>query len=95
MDRLQHYRNKNGHVVIPLSQKDVIEKLGGLGICENCSTTEDANGFLVPVLAGRWLCTKCKNEWEATAKFYPEDVDYENNKALTMLLALRDKPYSL
>jgi hypothetical protein len=81
--------------VIPVSQRDVIDKLNGGGICDECSTVEDEKGFIIPVLAGRWLCTNCKEDWEKTAKFYPEDVDYENNKALTMLLQLRDKPYTI
>lgn len=84
MDTFEKYRNKNGHIVIPITNQGVIEVFGGYGICDMCGKPSE-KGFLCPVLSGQWLCTLCYDEWEKTAKYYPEDKDYEERKAMGML----------
>lgn len=84
MATLNDYRNKKGHIVIPLSREMVIEAFGGYGICDWCSET-DEQGFLIPVLGHKWYCRKCKKDWEGRAIFYQEDASYENRVAMEML----------
>lgn len=84
MRTLEEFKNKKGHIVIPLSREKVVQKFAGFGICDSCSKT-DKEGFLIPVLGMKWYCTKCKNEWEDTSIFYPEDVSYEYATAERMM----------
>lgn len=84
MDIFKEYRNKNGHIVIPASRECVVVVFGGYGICDFCSKPSD-KGFLCPVLSGQWSCPTCYEEWERTAKYYPEDKDYEERKAMQII----------
>ena len=76
MTNLDTFRNKNGHIVFPCSRIKVVETCKGYGICDHCGQT-DTEGFILPVLGHKWYCTKCKDEWETRAVFYPEDASYE------------------
>jgi hypothetical protein len=84
MKTLDDIRNKNGHIVIEMSRDKVVTIFHGLGICDWCNTPKP-HGYLIPVLSGQWYCDDCKKDWEAKAKFYPEDKDYEDKKALQIL----------
>ena len=77
-------QNSKGHFVIPISQKHVIDIFEGYGICDSCSTVEDKEGFLIPVLGSRWYCTKCYEDFERTAINYPEDREYEQRVLKSM-----------
>lgn len=87
MDNFKQFRNKNGHIAIPCTRVQVVEIFKGYGICDNCNQT-DEKGWLLPVLVGRWFCAKCYGEWEATAKYYEEDREYEEAKAMQMIKTL-------
>lgn len=62
-------------LVIETSNIEVI-RLGGFGICDACAKASD-KGYIIPVLAGRWYCPKCYEEWHKGAINYEEDRDYE------------------
>lgn len=81
------YRNKNGHIVIPCTFIQNVEKIGGLGICDDCNKVKD-NGNIIPVL-GRWYCDECTKEWEKRAKYYEEDKDIEERKAIDYLYRIQ------
>jgi len=93
MRKLEDFRNKIGHIVIPCSRAQVIEAFRGFGICDQCGKTAP-HGYLLPVLGHRWFCQGCKDEWESRAIFYQEDVAFEDETAmemLRMLLGLKPK----
>lgn len=66
--------NKKGFKVIACSMSETA-KFGGIGICDRCNNSAPT-GYLVCVL-NHWYCEKCYREWEARAKYYPEDSVYE------------------
>ncbi len=86
-NNFEKLRNKKGHIVIPCVRSVVVEKLGGLGICDYCNET-DKEGFLIPVLGHKWYCRSCKEEWEETSRYYPEDASYEESVTMRLLSAI-------
>ncbi len=64
-----------GFLVIEASQLEVV-KIGGLGICDACNKAS-SSGNIISVLAGRWYCPECFNEWHSSAINYEEDREYE------------------
>lgn len=56
--------------------------LGGFGVCDDCGKSAP-NGFLVPVL-NHYMCPACFEEWQARARFYPEDSPFEEKTPGTM-----------
>lgn len=84
MDQFKQYRNKNKHIVIPCTREQVISIFKGYGICDDCNGT-DPQGYLLPALAGRWYCPKCYKDWEDTAVYFLEDVEYEEKKAMQII----------
>ncbi len=85
-DIYKDYRNKNGHIVIPLTAIAVIDIFKGLGICDSCNKSKPS-GYIIPVLAGRWYCDDCTKEWEndKSTKFFEEDREYEEAKAMRII----------
>ena len=53
-----------------------INSIGGLGICDDCGSMPRLGGYLVPIL-NNWQCPDCYEEWQARAKRYPEDDEFE------------------
>lgn len=74
-----------GHKAIPMSQIDVVSIFGGYGICDHCGKAK-VHGYLVPVLGSKWNCDECHADFIKTAKFYPEDVPFEE-RALASFVA--------
>ena len=75
---MKKFTTKQGYIAYKTTAGEVAV-LGGFGICDNCNTAV-VEGNLVPVM-NRWLCEKCFREWEAGAKYYPEDLRIETRNA--------------
>lgn len=77
-----------GHKYIEVSLKQMVGPLKGLGICDSCCVTQMSTGFLIPVLNSVY-CKECFDQWNSEAKFYKEDVDYENMKTQQFVHVLK------
>lgn len=73
-----------GHKAIPMSQIDVVSIFGGYGICDHCGKAK-VHGYLVPVLGSKWNCDECHADFIKTAKFYPEDVPFEDRMLVSFV----------
>lgn len=67
--------NSTGYTIYKVTA-DECYSWGGLSICDDCNTFS-AYGYLVPVL-NHFMCPSCYNEWLSFAKFYPDDLSFEN-----------------
>lgn len=67
--------NKIGYTVYKITAQECMQ-FGGLGICDECNTFSKV-GYLVPVL-NHFMCPKCYSEWLSYAKFYGEDLEFQN-----------------
>lgn len=78
-----------GFKVIYASNIDVIG-IGGFGICDRCDTSS-ARGVIIPVLAGRWYCETCFENWHKEAERFEENTEYEEStlKRFEKLLKLQ------
>lgn len=57
-----------------------IRIVGGRDICDDCNRLQIHGGYLVPVL-NYWMCEDCFNTWLSRARYYPEDISYEQETA--------------
>lgn len=71
---MKKFKTDCGYVVYEVTIEE-LRQLGGMGVCDHCNKPA-AVGYLVPVL-NRWLCQGCYAEFNARAKFYPEDLKSE------------------
>jgi len=72
---MEEIKSKQGWRIIPLTLSDII-KLGGYGICDSCNASSFK--FMYIGVLNSAYCQKCYEEWETTAKYYPEDVRIES-----------------
>jgi hypothetical protein len=78
--------NKKNFKVIELSSEECREKIGGLGICDDCNEDFE-KGFYVAVL--NWcFCPKCYDNWMLKAVNYPEDHSFETSAFKIMQITL-------
>lgn len=70
--------SKVGFKYAVVSQED-LHKIKSPGMCDNCLDFVGDEGRLVFVL-NYILCPRCFAEWENRAKFYPQDVHFEDIK---------------
>lgn len=73
------FKTDKGHLVIRTTVAEFTDKCGGYGICDCCGTPMHGRCYYIPVLSSLF-CHKCYKAWLATAKYYPEDADYEKRK---------------
>lgn len=66
-----------GHILIPVTREQLLEKLDSPGICDGCSAVP-MKGFLIAVL-NSFYCEQCTAEWEEVATYYEEDRAVEEN----------------
>lgn len=64
-----------GYVAYKISSEECFS-FGGLSICDDCGTFCSEGGYLVPVL-NHFMCSECFFDWLSRAKFYSEDLDFE------------------
>lgn len=69
---------KSGYIAYEATASETV-LLGGCGICDDCGKGA-LNGYLVPVL-NHYMCPDCFEDWQANAKYYPEDIPFEENRA--------------
>lgn len=67
-----------GHIAYEATASEATN-LGGLGICDDCGK-HAYHGYLVPVL-NHYQCPECFKDWSSRAKYYPEDVPFEQEVA--------------
>lgn len=77
---------KQGYKFISVTIAEVLA-WGGLGICDSCNKSA-GTGKYIPVL-NSYYCQKCFDEWQAIAKYYPEDMQYEAHKLESMVERLQ------
>jgi hypothetical protein len=68
--------NSKNFKVIEVSADEVIEKFGGLGICDWCNKNF-SNFFYIPVL-NQCYCQECYDNWMKRAINHKEDHKHEN-----------------
>ncbi len=67
--------NSKGFKVIAISDRECKEKIGGLGICDDCNK-DFQTAFYVAVLNHSY-CQECYDSWMTNAIKFPEDRKYE------------------
>jgi len=68
------FKSKVGYLIYEATAADT-EKLGGLGICDDCNNYSET-GFLVAIL-NHYMCPKCYAEWNEGSRMYSEDLPVE------------------
>ena len=71
---MKRFSMRCGHFAYSVKASETFY-LGGLGICDDCGA-RPGDGYLVPVL-NHFQCPDCFNDFESRAKYYPEDVPFE------------------
>ena len=64
--------NAKGFKLINVSRTELLEHIGGYGICDHCNGASNSKGVYIAVL-NHWVCTDCFDEWYNFATYYPED----------------------
>lgn len=68
---------KNGFKYSKLTSEEVIDISYGHCICDSCNGSVLSDARLIYVL-NMVFCKSCFEEWESKAKFYKQDVQFEN-----------------
>lgn len=74
-DMAKVIESEKGFKLIECSRNEVVQYLGGYGICDSCNNTEET-GIYIAVL-NHWYCPKCFSEWHKTARNYESDRPIE------------------
>ena len=75
-------------LVIEADRYEMHAAVGSLGICDYCGQVH-VKGYYIAVL-NQWFCTKCYEEWNEDARYYPQDrpVEERNFKYYAKLLGI-------
>ena len=74
---MRKFKSRVGYLIYEATAADT-EKLGGFGICDNCSSYSET-GFLVAVL-NHYMCCECFAEWDNGSRMYLEDLHVERKR---------------
>lgn len=76
---MKKMHTKSGLIAYKTTTEE-IQRIGGIGICDECGKASFEGGYLIPVL-NHWQCPDCFDEWQQRAKYYPEDEPIEARNA--------------
>jgi hypothetical protein len=85
--------NSKGFKIIEISDRECKEKIGGLGICDDCNK-DFQTAFYVAVL-NHCYCQKCYDSWMTRAINYDSDKPIENKNFKWMLNRVPTDPFDL
>lgn len=81
----------NGLRYIPMTMVEAMKIFWWLWICDNCNWGNFGKwNAYIPVL-NKWYCKKCFEDWKKRAKFYPDDVKFEENNIQYVISVTQNK----